>query len=263
MRSSRIGGPRNHFRGGGTNAVDLNQMPEYMQKIVAIAGVAVAVLCGAARAQDVSPVVASLSPAATPWEDTFAAFAAADRRSPPPEGGVVFVGSSSIRMWNDLETQFGAREVVLKRGFGGSKLSDCVQNLGRLVIRYRPRLVLVYAGDNDLAAGSTPHEVLRRFTAFVDGVHRELPQTRIDYISIKPSPARSALLPQIRETNALIHAYVTQRSDLGYIDVFTPMLDGEGQPRGELFRADALHLNTAGYTLWRGVIAPYVQVASQ
>lgn len=235
-----------------------------MRKFFVAAGlVAVVAGSGSVAAQGLASSLTAAPPAVSPWEDTFAAFAAADRRSPPPEGGVLFVGSSSIRLWNDLESQFDARPVVLKRGFGGSKLSDCVQNLGRLVIRYRPRMVLVYAGDNDLASGSTPEEVLQRFTAFVTGVHRELPQTRIDYISIKPSPARSALLPRIRATNALIRAYVDQHPDLGYIDVFTPMLDQDGQPRAELFRADALHLNAAGYALWKGVIAPYVQLASQ
>jgi lysophospholipase L1-like esterase len=241
-----------------------HQLPEKMNQFIAIAGLAaILAAAGAATAQDVTPVVASAPPAASPWEDTFAAFAASDRRAPPPEGGVLFVGSSSIRMWNGLEGEFEARPVVLKRGFGGSKLSDCVQNLERLVIRYRPRAVLVYAGDNDLAGGSMPEEVLRRFAAFVEGVHHELPGTRIDYISIKPSPARRALLPRIRVTNALIRTYVEQHPDLAYIDVYTPMLDSEGQPRGELFREDALHLNAAGYALWKSVIAPYVQLASQ
>jgi lysophospholipase L1-like esterase len=235
-----------------------------MRKFFLAASLVAAVAGSAsATAQDLAPSLAAAPSAVSPWEDTFAAFAAADRRSPPPEGGVLFVGSSSIRLWNDLESQFDARPVVLKRGFGGSKLSDCVQNLGRLVIRYRPRMVLVYAGDNDLASGSTPEEVLQRFTAFVNGVHRELPQTRIDYISIKPSPARRALLPRIRATNTLIRAYVERQPGLGYIDVFTPMLDPDGQPRAELFRADALHLNATGYALWQAVIAPYVQLASQ
>ncbi len=196
---------------------------------------------------------------ASPWEASFEAFAAADRESPPPEGAVLFVGSSSIRMWSGLETQFGDEKVVLKRGFGGSQLSDCVKNLQRLVVRYRPRTVLVYAGDNDLEEGSTPNEVLRRFTAFVDGVHRSLPDTRIDFISIKPSPLRAALMPQIRATNALIRDYVAGTPGVAYIDVYTPMLDAAGGPRRELFRDDRLHLNADGYALWQSVIAPYVQ----
>ncbi|HEV8502090.1 MAG TPA: SGNH/GDSL hydrolase family protein [Casimicrobiaceae bacterium] len=212
----------------------------------------------------VAPPTALASLGAPPsWDDAFAAFAAEDRASPPPDGGILFVGSSSIRMWRGLEDDFAVRRVVLKRGFGGSQLADCVRNLGRLVVRYHPALVLVYAGDNDLAAGVLPGEVLRRFVAFADGVHQALPATRIDFISIKPSPLRAALLPRIRETNALIRDYVADVPGLRYIDVFTPMLDADGQPRGELFAADRLHLNSDGYALWRTVIGPYVQQAAR
>ena len=206
---------------------------------------------------------AALAPAMQPstqheWDATFAAFAADDAVHPHPPGGVLFVGSSSIRLWSDLEDQFSNLPVVIKRGFGGSQLSDCVKNLSRLVLRYRPRTVLVYAGDNDLAAGIAPSEVLRRFAAFVDGVHATLPATRIAYISIKPSPARARLLPQIRSANALIRDYAEREDNVDYIDVFTPMLDADGEPRRELFRKDALHLNAAGYGLWKRVIGPNV-----
>jgi lysophospholipase L1-like esterase len=209
---------------------------------------------GAATSATAAP-----SPTPSPWESAFAAFAADDAAHPHPPGGVLFVGSSSIRLWSNLEEQFKDLPVIIKRGFGGSQLSDCVKNLSRLVLRYRPHTVLVYAGDNDLAAGSTPGEVMRRFTAFVDGVHRELPDTRIIYISIKPSPARVRLLPQIRETNALIRDYADGDGEVDYVDVFTPMLDTAGRPRAELFRADALHLNADGYALWKKVIAPHVR----
>jgi lysophospholipase L1-like esterase len=192
------------------------------------------------------------------WDAAFAAFAADDEAHPHPPGGVLFVGSSSIRLWSDLESQFNDLPVVIKRGFGGSQLSDCVKNLSRLVLRYRPHTVLLYAGDNDLATGSAPSEVLRRFTAFADGVHQALPDTEIFYISIKPSPARFMLLPQIRATNALIRDYADREGKVDYIDVFTPMLDASGRPRPELFRADALHLNADGYALWKRVIAPHV-----
>lgn len=196
--------------------------------------------------------------AASPWDQAFAAFAADDETHPHPAGGVLFVGSSSIRLWNDLQDQFKDLPVVINRGFGGSELSDCVKNLNRLVIRYRPSTVLVYAGDNDLAAGTTPEEVLHRFTAFVEGVHRELPDTRIAYISIKPSPLRIGLLPQIRQTNTLIRDYTKGLDKVAFIDVYTPMLDSTGKPRGELFRADSLHLNADGYALWKRVIGPHV-----
>jgi lysophospholipase L1-like esterase len=204
---------------------------------------------------------ASSAAMATPgrWDAAFADFAAQDQASPPPAGGVVFVGSSSIRLWQDLEQQFRSQPVVIKRGFGGSRLSDCVANLNRLVIRYRPRTVVLYAGDNDIAAGASPADVLHRFEAFADGVRAALPGTRIGYVSIKPSPARVGLMPAIREANQLIHAYIGAHAGLDYIDVYTPMLDAAGQPRGELFRADRLHLNARGYALWHEAIAPFVR----
>lgn len=193
------------------------------------------------------------------WEASIAAFAAADREHSPLPGGIVFVGSSSIRLWNDVETSFRDAPVILKRGFGGSKMADCARYLDRLVIPYKPRLVLVYAGDNDLAEGTAPQDVLRNFVKFAQEIHKELPATRIAYISIKPSPARAALIPQVRETNELIRRYVAAGGNLEFIDVFTPMLDPNGAPRAELFRPDALHLNGAGYALWKTIIAPYMR----
>jgi lysophospholipase L1-like esterase len=216
-----------------------------------------------AAAADAPPAALTQAPvaqaAAPQWEAAFARFAADDAAHPHPNGGVLFVGSSSIRLWSDLENQFKDLPVVIKRGFGGSQLSDCVKHLNRLVVRYRPHTVLVYAGDNDLAAGTAPREVLQRFTAFVDGVHRDLPQTQIVYISIKPSPSRIRLLSRIRETNALIRDYADSTSEVDYVDVFTPMLDASGKPRPELFRDDELHLNAQGYALWKQVIAPHVR----
>jgi lysophospholipase L1-like esterase len=223
--------------------------------------VAIALFSGAAfgaAADTPSSAVRDAAKAASPWDQAFEAFAADDQSHPHPEGGVLFVGSSSIRLWSDLQDQFKDLPVVINRGFGGSQLADCVKNLNRLVIRYRPSTVLVYAGDNDLAAGTTPDEVLHRFTAFVEGVHRELPDTRIAYISIKPSPSRVGLLPQIRQTNALIRDYTQHQDRVAFIDVYTPMLDASGAPRNELFRADLLHLNADGYALWKRVIGPHV-----
>jgi lysophospholipase L1-like esterase len=192
------------------------------------------------------------------WDASLAAFAAADKAKPPTTGGVLFVGSSSIRLWSDLETEFKSLPVVVNRGFGGSRMLDCTQHLHTLVAPYKPRLVLVYAGDNDLAEGRTPQQVLQSFTNFVNGVRETLPDTRITYISVKPSPSRMALMPQIRETNDLIHTYTLHTRNTDFIDVFTPMLDAQGHPRAELFREDALHLNTAGYTLWKQVITAHL-----
>lgn len=189
------------------------------------------------------------------WQASFDAFAASDRERQPAQNGTLFVGSSTIRMWSSLSQDFRQLPVVINRGFGGSTMADCNKYVRELVIRYQPSQVLVYAGDNDLAEGRTPQQVLESFTQFVHAVRTELPGARIDYISIKPSPSRASLLAQIREANALIGGYVATLHNAGYIDIHTPMMAADGQPRGELFLGDRLHLNNEGYRLWQSVIS--------
>jgi len=192
------------------------------------------------------------------WREAFDAFAEADRIGAPAPGGVLFVGSSSIRLWDNLERQFDGA-TILKRGFGGSRMIDCRQYLSRLVVPYKPKLVVIYAGDNDLAEGRSPEQVAADFGAFVDGVRAELPAARIAYLSIKPSPSRQHLLPAVRQANALIAAYTREGTNLDYIDIHSPMLDAVGAPRAELFGGDRLHLNSSGYELWRTVIAEHLR----
>lgn len=192
---------------------------------------------------------------AQPWDEQFAAFAAADKVKPPQPGGILFVGSSSIRLWEGLEGQF-EMPLLIKRGFGGSQLSDAVQHVELLVIRYAPKVVVLYAGDNDLAAGRTPEYVRDQFIAFTKAVHQALPDTRVAFVSIKPSPSRRIYLDNARAANTLIENFAKGKKNIEYIDIFTPMLDKNGLPRPELFRADALHLNEAGYELWTSIIRP-------
>jgi lysophospholipase L1-like esterase len=189
------------------------------------------------------------------WRASFDAFAAADREQSPQAGGVVFVGSSSIRMWQGLEHAFQTQAPIIKRGFGGSRLSDCSSNLHRLVLPYKPRLVVVYAGDNDLAEGATPEQVLHSFEVFVSGVRAELPDARIAFLSIKPSPLRETLMPAAHATNGLIQSFAATQANVDFIDLYSKMLDAEGRPRIELFGDDRLHLNAAGYGLWQSEIA--------
>ena len=216
-------------------------------------------LCGLTVA--LSGAQAQISAAANDgrWKESLDAFAAADEARMPKPGGIVFVGSSSIRLWNDLEKEFAGPTAITKRGFGGSRMLDCAELLHELVVRYKPRTVVVYAGDNDLAEGRLPQEVLASFKAFVAGVRHQLPDARIAYLSIKPSPLRVALLPEVRETNALIEAYSEANANLDFIDVHNHMLDVDGRPRPEFFLPDRLHLNARGYALWKSVIAEHLR----
>ncbi|MDB5890586.1 MAG: lipolytic protein family [Polaromonas sp.] len=213
---------------------------------------------GAAHGQagDASSAVLA---SASRWQSSLAEFAAADREKPPATGAALFVGSSTIRLWTSMAQDFRQEPVVINRGFGGSTMADCDHFARELVTRYQPRHVLVYAGDNDLAEGRSPEQILASFTHFVSVVRRELPQTRISYISIKPSPSRASLLPKIREANMLLAAYTRTLDNADYIDIFTPMLAADGAPRRELFGADMLHMNNAGYALWRSVIASQME----
>jgi lysophospholipase L1-like esterase len=203
-----------------------------------------------------SPVAAE-PPPHSQWEPEIHKFEVNDRQSPPRRGGVLFLGSSSIRLWTSLATDFPGLN-VLNRGFGDSAIADSTYFAGRIVIPYRPRLIVFYAGDNDLANGRTPRNVLMDFAAFVKRVRKDLPNVRIAFISIKPSPARKALFAKAKSANRLVQDYAGQKEGLLYIDVFTPMLTPEGEVRGDLFVEDGLHLNAAGYGLWKQVIAPYL-----
>jgi lysophospholipase L1-like esterase len=196
----------------------------------------------------------------TRFEADIRAFEVADRASPPPLGGVVFIGSSSIRAWGDVAADFPGVP-VLNRGFGGSTLADVVYYTDRVLLPYRPRLVVLYAGDNDLALGRTPERVLGDYRAFVARLRAARPGVLVAFVAIKPSPARRIFIDRMRETNRLIQAEIARDSLQVYVDVFTPMLDGAGQPRPDLFLADSLHMTRAGYMLWRALLAPVVHQA--
>ena len=191
------------------------------------------------------------------WEADIKKFEEADRQNPPAKSAVVFVGSSSIRMWKDLAEDFPDTKVI-NRGFGGSQLADSTYYADRIVIPYQPRMVVLYAGDNDLAAGKTPQQVFEDYKTFVSRVREKLPNAKIAFISIKPSLARVKLMEQMRATNELIRGYAAAGKNLVFIDVFPPMLNQAGQPRPELFIQDGLHMNREGYDIWRKVVAPYL-----
>ena len=205
----------------------------------------------------------AVSPSATvsapsQWEPDIERFEAQDRANPPQPGSIVFVGSSSIKNWTTLDRDFPGLP-VLNRGFGGSEAGDVAQFADRIVVRYKPRVVVFYAGDNDLAAGKTPAQVLDAFKTFVATMHRELPGTRVAFVSIKPSIARWNIVDKMREANQLVRDYARADDRLVYVDVFTPMLDASGQPRRELFVEDGLHMTPAGYAIWRDLIAPVIR----
>ena len=195
------------------------------------------------------------------FETEIRAFEDSDRVNPPRRGGIVFIGSSSIRMWPDLRADFPGLNVI-QRGFGGSRLDEVVRYAPRIVFPYKPTLIVLYAGENDLAENRTPAQVFDAYKAFVKLVRDSLPQTPIAFVSIKPSPSRWELIDKMRVTNQMIRDYTAAHPGLTFVDVFPMMIGPSGRPRGELFVSDSLHMNHNGYAIWRGMLLPIVSSAS-
>jgi lysophospholipase L1-like esterase len=191
------------------------------------------------------------------WTSAMAAFARQDREAPPASGGIVFVGSSSIRLW-DLGRSFPNLPVT-NRGFGGSHISDSVKHAELLVIKHKPRTIVFYAGDNDIAAGKPSQQVADDFKAFVAKVHAVLPKTRIAFIGIKPSLLRWNMREKMREANTLIRRYCEGDDRLGFVDTEGAMLGWDEKPRQELFVDDGLHLTPRGYELWTSLVRPFLE----
>jgi len=189
------------------------------------------------------------------WEAEIQAFEASDRTNPPPQNGILFIGSSSFRLWKTMAQDFSGKPVI-NRGFGGSEIADSTAFASRIIFPYHPRMIVLYAGDNDLVSGKNPEQVVSDYRAFVRTVRAHLPETRIAFLSIKPSPSRWRLKDQIRQVNREIA--VTKEKGLLFIDVYSQMLGPDGNPRSDLFMPDALHPNAKAYHLWASLIEPYL-----
>jgi lysophospholipase L1-like esterase len=171
---------------------------------------------------------------------------------------ILFTGSSSIRMWQNLKESFPTYN-VLNRGFGGSTLEDLDRYLTDIVFPYEPKQILIYSGENDIATDTiSAEQVLNRFQTVFQKIRSRFPTVPVEYISIKPSPSRLKFLPVIKEANELIRNYLRGQSNTHFIDVFTMMIDGNGQPKKDIFLEDNLHMNSKGYAIWQGVIQPYL-----
>jgi len=189
--------------------------------------------------------------AATPrFEPEVLKFEALDRRTPPPPRPILFVGSSSIRLWTNLPSSYQGK-TVLNRGFGGSTYRDLLRYFNRVVLPYGPSVMVVYEGDNDLADGRNPAEIAQDLGLFLDRALTELRGTSVVLLTVKPSPSRKHLMEAQMEFNAQLKRMAQSRKGVVVADVASPLLDAQGQPDPRFFAADRLHLNAAGYEAWR------------
>ena len=182
-----------------------------------------------------------------------------DTKNSFPADAVLFAGSSSIRMWPTHESF--PQWPVINRGFGGAHISDVLHYASGVVLPYKAKVIVFYAGDNDIADNKSPAQVLGDFKTFVQLVHEKQPQTPIIYLSIKASRSRWKFWPQMKEANGLIREFCEYGPRLYYVDVATPLLGPDGEPRADLLLKDGLHLNADGYAVWTREVAPVIERA--
>jgi len=186
------------------------------------------------------------------WEADIRKFEEADQKAAPPENGIVFVGSSSIKLWKTKEA-FPDLPVI-NRGFGGSEMGDSAKFAERIVIAYKPKTVIVFAGGNDIHGGKTPEQVADAFGELFRKVHSALPKTKVYFISLFPNVARASEDEKCKKANDLIREFTKTDERLGYIDARSRMENPEGKARPELLRPDGLHMNDDGYKIWNEMV---------
>lgn len=194
----------------------------------------------------------------TRWEKTIAGFEAADKTTPPPANGIEFVGSSTMVKWKTLVEDFPGLP-VFNRGFGGSYSSDVLYFFDRVILPYKPKTIVFYAGDNDLAAGKKPSEIVDTWKQIQARIAKDLPQTKVIYLSLRPSLKRIALFDQQKEINVGIEAVIKGQPNMQFVDLTPALVDKEGKPNGALLVEDKLHLNAEGYKVLTKIVTPLLK----
>lgn len=192
------------------------------------------------------------------WKD-IQSFKSQDSLQTPPKNAIVFVGSSSFRMWKDVGRDF-PDHVIINRGFGGSSLPHVIDYADEIIISYKPKQVVVYCGENDFTNDTVTSEIVtNRFVTLFELLRKELPKAHIIFVSMKPSPSRRVLWPKIEAANKAIRDYLGTKKRALYVDIWDAMLDNSGEPRRELFLKDMLHMNADGYAIWQKALAPHLK----
>jgi lysophospholipase L1-like esterase len=202
-----------------------------------------------------TPLVASNAPAVGRFEQEVTSLE--NRRIEFSQSPIIFYGSSSIRRWKTLSQDFVGYPVV-NCGFGGSRLTDCVRYVSRLVLRLKPAAVVLYAGDNDLAQGARPEQAFASFRDLFAALRRYSEKMPIAYISVKPCPARIRYIENIIRFNQMVQAFLQTQPATQYIDIYTAMLGPDHKPKPALFVQDQIHLSDLGYQVLRRDVSSFL-----
>ena len=193
------------------------------------------------------------------WTKEIGAMLEIDQKQTPPKDPIVFTGSSTIRLWTSLRADFPKLN-VMNRGFGGSRLDDLVFFAPKIVLPYKPKMIVVYSGENDIEAKESPENALADFKAFVAFRDNNLPRTPIVYLSMKPSILRWSLWPEMKRGNDLIREECGKHRNVKFVDISAKMLGPNGtKPPVDIFVEDGLHLNAKGYSIIREALLPHLR----
>ena len=191
------------------------------------------------------------------FESQVSAYEAEDQSTPFPEGAVLFVGSSSVRMWKTVDNDFPQVPVV-NRGFGGSQFSDLLYYLDRLVTCYKPSKIFIYEGDNDISSGKKPQQIVKEAIEVRQRIAQSLPGVPVFFIAAKPSVARWKLRKKYQQLNSQLAIYAAKTPGTGFVNVWDPALDANGEVLTDIFLEDNLHMNEKGYAIWKAAIDPFM-----
>lgn len=194
------------------------------------------------------------------WEKAIAAFEDSDKKSPPPQNAILFIGASGIARWKTLAQDFPGHTVI-NRGFGGSQIEDSTYYADRVIIPYHPRMIVFQAGGNDLNSGRSPERVAKDFEVLVAKVRGALPAVRICYLGVGPSPQRWALRDKQQQANRLIKDFIAQGKNMAFIDSWASFLAPDGKPNAALFVEDKLHHNAEGYRIRTRLVETFLNEA--
>ncbi|WKN43920.1 GDSL-type esterase/lipase family protein [Tunicatimonas pelagia] len=192
------------------------------------------------------------------WEKTIQKFEQQDAQNSVEPGAILFTGSSSIAMWQDISDYFPNQRIV-NRGFGGSQFSDLLHYADRVISPYRPSKIFIYEGDNDISAGDSPKQIMREAKKLRKKIKKALGDTPVIFISPKPSVARWELKETYEDLNARLKKYADKTENTEFADVWNPALDDNGEVVEHIFLEDNLHMNAEGYKIWQQALAPYVE----
>ncbi|CAM2826879.1 G-D-S-L family lipolytic protein [Chryseobacterium flavum] len=193
------------------------------------------------------------------WQD-IQHFKKEDQQNPPPKDAILFIGSSSFTRWTDVADYFPDKTII-NRGFGGSRLTDLNDFADDLLAPYQPKQIIIYCGENDFADNHQlkAKTVVSRYKTFYKKIRERFPNIEVDYISMKYSPSREKLWPQMKIANKKIAAFMKKEANAEFIDVTKAMEDSNGHVRKDIFVEDMLHFKPEGYQIWKKVMDPYMK----